>query len=419
MAHNPIVAAGRVETWKRKTIKQHLLSCFWDTLSNRSTYNQTVPSAKSRTAPSTVVNKVSAEFESGVYRTTCLWVGRPQSKPIAGPNKAEGKEKKLTTKMLTVYYNVQRFPIVLGDHSVGGDTAKYYSMAEKAADVIKDLFVESAEYDHERAICEGADEWLTESEYWEDAETPSEITTPLAKVMHPNIYMDCTTGKVTWTGTYATDDAAIYAAATGLDLNDLFDIATLDRIHLIASRTMSKLGGFQGNNEVKWVLKISDAQWFQLTSDATANTGFKDLLKYTDKGFNMMMDGHIGVYKNMLIMVSQRQPIYNLENATGARFEYVTSASDERDRAQTTNASTADGTAEIAQLLGNGAICLADISDVDYVRKGFDYDFSQGMTGMRVRGTVRSDLDATVAATSARTNESSFLYFTATTTAVI
>ena len=419
MAHNPIVAAGRVETWKRKTIKQHLLSCFWDTLSNRSTYNQTVPSAKSRTAPNTVVNKVSAEFESGVYRTTCLWVGRPQSKPIAGPNKAEGKEKKLTTKMLTVYYNVQRFPIVLGDHSVGGDTAKYYSMAEKAADVIKDLFVESAEYDHERAICEGADEWLTESEYWEDAETPSEIAHPLEKTFHPNNYVDSESSKSTWSEVYATAETAFLADLDNMAPANIFDIAVLDRVHLIASRTMSKLGGFQGNNEVKWVLKISDAQWFQLTSDTTANTGFKDLLKYTDKGFNMMMDGHIGVYKNMLIMVSQRQPIYNLENDAGERYEYVTSAGDDRTRKAKGAAASATGTAEIAQLLGNGAICLADISDVDYVRKGFDYDFSQGMTGMRVRGTVRSDLDTTVAATSARINESSFLYYTSTTTAVV
>ena len=134
----------------------------------------------------------------------------------------------------------------------------------------------------------------------------------------------------------------------------------------------------------------------------------------------MFLHGHVGVYKNMLIMVSQRNPIYNLAATAGSRFEYVKPSGDERTRAITTGAGNADGSAEIAALLGMGAIALAEIEDMDFVRKGVDYDFSQGMTGTRSRGTERMDLDSSATTIGAdRFNESSFLYFTATSAATI
>lgn len=423
MAHPTVVAPGRVESWKRKTIKQHLLSSIWDQLSNRSSYTQTVPHSKEKTMPDTVVNKVSDSFNEGTYQTTCLWVGRPQFKPVAGPNKAEGKERKLTTKHKTIHYNVQRFPIAMNDRSVGGDTTKFYKLAEKTADIVKDLFVESTDYDHERALCLGADEWLTDSSYWEDSENGSEITTPVTMTFHPNMYCEATSAKVTWSPTFLTSETNLSAALDDMASTHVFGLGALDRIHLLLTRTIAPLGGFSGNSEVKWILKLSDAQWFQLTASVAAGS-FRDLLKYTEKGFDRMLDGHVGVYKNMLIIVSQRNPIFDV--ATGdtggtvqSGFQFVTSAGDERVRTQTTGAGTADGTAEIATGLGVGSIALAEIEEIDYVRKGFDYDFSEGMCGTRARGTERMDLDTTQAPTSGRINESSLQYYTATTTAVI
>jgi len=351
--------------------------------------------------PNTVVHKVSDAFNEGTYQTTCLWVGRPQFLPIAGANKAEGNERKLVTRTKTINYNVQRFPLVLNDRSVGGDVSKFYKMAE-------------------RALHEGSDQWLTESEFWEDSENGSDITTPKTTVLHPNMYSDATSVKVVWSPTYATAETNLQAAVDDLAATNTFDLGALDRIHLIATRTIVPLGGYSGNTEVKWILKLSDAQWNQLTADVAAGS-WRDLLKYTEKGFDDMLHGHVGVYKNMLIMVSQRAPVYNLASSAGVRFQYVTSAGDNRVRAETTGAGNADGTAEIAACMGLGSLALAEIEETDYVRKGFDYDFSTGMTGTRSRGTERMDLDngSTSAPTANRINESSFLYFTATTTAVI
>jgi len=422
MAHPTVVAPGRVESWKRKTIKQHLFSSIWDQLSNRSVYTQTVPHSKERVIPNTVVFKVSDAFNEGTFRTTCLWVGRPQFKPIAGANKAEGKERKLTTRHKTIHYNVQRFPIAMNDRSVGGDTTKFYKLAEKTADIIKDLFVESTDHDHERALCLGADEWLTESEFWEDAENGSEITTPTERVFHPNQFSDATTTKITWSEVFNTTETNMLADLDDLASTNTFDLAALDRIHLEATRTMNPLGGYSGNSEVKWILKLSDGQWFQLTEDVAAGS-FRDLLKFQEKGFEMFLHGHVGVYKNMLIIVSQRSPVFDVDITAGgggvSGFQFVTAAGDDRVRVQTTGAGTADGTAEIAALLGMGSIALAEIEEVDYIRKGFDFDFSEAMCGTRSRGTERMDLDTTIAPTSTRINESSFLYYTATTTNII
>ncbi len=419
MAHPLVVPPGRVQSWKRRTIKEHIFSSVWDQLSNRAHYTYTVPKSAERKIPTTVVHKVSDAFNEGTYQTTCLWVGRPQFNPIAGPNKAEGRERKLLTRTKTIRYNVQRFPMALNDRSVGGDITRFYKLAEKTADVIRDLFVESTDYDHERALCEGCDEWLSESQYWQDSEYGSEIDAPCVLVLHPNMYVETVAAKIVWSATYATAETNLQAGVDDLAATDNFGLGSLDRIHLIASRTINPLGGYGGNNEVKWILKLSDAQWYDLVNDVAAGS-FRDLLKYTDKGFNMFVHGHVGVYKNMLIMVSQRNPVYNLAATAGSRFQYVKASGDERVRAITSGAGTADGSAEIAALLGMGAIALAEIEEMDFVRKGFDYDFSQGMTGTRSRGTERMDLDVDASLIGAnRFNESSFLYFTATSAATI
>lgn len=414
MAHPLVVPPGRVQSWKRRTIKEHIFSSVWDQLSNRAHYTYTVPKSNERKIPTTVVHKVSDAFNEGTYQTTCLWVGRPQYLPVAGPNKAEGRERKLLTRTKTIRYNVQRFPMALNDRSVGGDITRFYKLAEKTADVIRDLFVESTDYDHERSLCEGCDEWLSETEYWQDSEYGSEINAPCVKVLHPNQYVESTSAKVVWDPDYATAEGNLQTAVTTIAPTDTFGLGSLDRIQLIASRDINPLGGYGGNNEVKWILKLSDSQWFDLVAD-TGTGSFRDLLKYQEKGFNMFLHGHVGVYKNMLIMVSQRNPVYDLTADAGSRFEYVTSAGDQRNRTVTTDGVTADGSCEIAGLLGLGAIALAEIEELDFVRKGFDYDFSQGMTGTRSRGTERMDLDVDASAIGAdRFNESSFLYYTAT-----
>jgi hypothetical protein len=223
--------------------------------------------------------------------------------------------------------------------------------------------------------------------------------------------------KNTWSATYAT---ALTNLATATDtetaVTDVFTGATADKVHLLATRLIVPMGGIGGKSEVNYVLKISDAQWYQWTTDTTASVGWRDLMKYNETGMERLFNGFIGVYKGMMVIVDQRSPLFNVTSSTVGTFQYQTPLADNRVRVLTA-ANT--GTREVAMLMGRGAIGLADVMEMDLVRKSRDYEFVKSICGHRKRGTQRMDLDATVAPTSARVNESSLIVLTATSAAVV
>ncbi len=421
MAHVNVVSAGRVQSWIRKTIKQKLLSSTWDQLSNRYEYNQATPKGVN-TVPKTVIHKVTDDLKLGQYSVTMLAIRKTGAAVIGGANSAEGKESKPTTKIVSVYFTNQRVPKSLPDASVMGGISDFYGIAEATVGYIGDDFVEQTDYDCQKAMVDGADSILTDAAAWENSEYGSEINHPLDPVFHPNCWslIAGVFTKNTWSSTYAT---SITNLATAIDTEmvstDIFTSSVADAIHLKAARTivaMGGMGGGEGGSEVKWVLKISDAQWYQWTTDTTASVGWRDLMKYTEAGFDRLFNGYVGVYKNMLVIVDQRSPLFNVSGSTAGAFQYITPASDGRTRvAKGSNT----GTAEVWMLMGAGALGMADVMEMDLVRKSRDYEFVKSICGHRKRGTVRLDLDATVAATSARINESSIIGLTATTTAVI
>lgn len=414
MSSHTLISGLRVQSWRQKAIKEHLQSSVWDQMSNRVSFNDAVPSAKNKTIPSSVVHKVSDSFDEGSQTTTIPWIGKLSVLPLGGPNKAEGNESRLTTKMRRVAYNNQRVPIIINDQSVDGDLTKYYRMAEQAVDRVKDVFVETTDWNSQRAILENADYYLTDEGQWTGAIPASQLSAPESLVLHPNQYVDGTAAKVAFSATYATMEASLKTLQDALATTNIFDLNALDRIALLASRNILKMDGSM--NKAKWVLKISDAQWYQLSTESS--TGWRDMLKQTEKGYERMIDGAQGNYKDMMLLIDQRAPIWDLAATAGSRAKYVTPLADNRTRVQKTN-SAADGTCEIAVLMGAGTLGKAEIKELDFTKKGFDYDFSTGSCGSRAEGTVRMDFDAGSTPTSARINQSSFLYHTVTTTDTI
>jgi Protein of unknown function (DUF4043) len=417
MAHVNIVAPGLVQSWIRKTIKQKLPASTWDQISNQFEVSQSVPTSKDLKVPTAVVHKVTDEVRMGEYKATLLSIRKPNVQVIGGANSAEGKESKPTTKIVSVHYTNQRIPLTLPDDSVMGNEGQFYSMAEATVNMMGDLFVEETDYDCQKAMIDGSDPFLSDAQYWENSEYGSEINHPVDPVLHPNLYyvVSAVVTKNTWNATYATANTTLATAIdTEMGSGDGMTLAVLDKIQLIATRTIVPLGGFGGMNEVAYVLKISDAQWYQLTQEAT--TGIRDLLKYTESGFDRIFTGYLGVYKNMMIIVDQRAPLYNISGSTAGAFQYITPNGDNRVRvAKGSNT----GTAEVAMLMGRGALGQVIVSEMDLIRKSRDYEFVKSICGHRRRGTQRMDLDATVAATSARINETSFIVLTATTSAVV
>jgi hypothetical protein len=414
MANNvTIVAPGRVQSWRKKMIKQHLLSSFWDQGSNRFSHNEPVSVSARTQKPTTIVHKVTDELKEGQDRVTMLSLRKPAVTPIFGPNPAEGNEYKNTTLSFSCFFNNQRVPMVVTSNSVAGRMGKYYNLAEATADTINEVYMEQTDYDHERALIDGCDETLSNASYWQSSTYGSFLNAPCEDTLHPNIYVDGQAAKNTWSETRATAISNLYTLANNLTTSNVFGLAALDRIALLASRTTIALPGFAGNSDVKWILKLSDAQWHQLITEAS--TGFRDLLKYTEKGLDRAIKGWEGSYKGVGIVVSQRSAIGLFADAA-LTFKYAKPSGDERARVAKASGS---GTCEVAALMGPGHLALCEIMEVDFERDGKDYNFNKNMCGERIRGTQRADLDSTVAPTSGRLNQSGFLYLTATTAGVV
>lgn len=419
MAYVNVVAAGRVQSWIRKTIKQKINASTWDQLSNRYEYSQTVPHSGNISVPKEVVHKVTDELKMGQYSVTMLAIRKTGAAVIGGANSAEGKESKPTTKIVSLYFTNQRVPKSLPDMSVSGDMSEFYGIAQATVDMIGNDFVEQTDYDHQSAMIDGCDFFLQDTASWESSEYGSAINAPQTKCLHPNTYVLASGALVknTWNATYATANTSLATATdTETAVTDVFTTAVADKIHLLATRIVVPMGGLGGKAEVNYVLKISDAQWFQWTTDTTASVGWRDLMKYTETGMDRLFNGFVGVYKGMMVIVDQRAPLYNVTSSTVGAFQYQTPLADNRVRVLTA-ANT--GTREVWMLMGRGAIGLADVMEMDLVRKSRDYEFVKSICGHRKRGTQRMDLDATVAPTSARVNESSMIGLTATSAAVV
>jgi len=419
MAYVNVVSPGRVQSWIRKTVKQKINASTWDQLSNRYEYSQTVPKSGMSKVPSEVVHKITDELKMGQFSVTMLAIRKTGAAVIGGSNSAEGKESKPTTKIFSAYFTNQRVPKSLPDMSVSGDMSEFYGIAQATIDMIGNDFVEQTDYDCQRAMIDGCDEFLDSAAAWQSSEYGSAINAPQTKCLHPNTYVLASGALVknTWDVTYATANTAL-ATATDSEtaVTDVFTGAVADKIHLLATRTIIPMGGLGGKSEVNYVLKLSDAQWYQWTTDTTASVGWRDLMKYTETGMDRLFNGFIGVYKGMMVIVDQRCPLYNVTSSTVGAFQYQTPLADNRVRVLTA-ANT--GTREVWMLMGRGALAMADVMEMDLVRKSRDYEFVKSICGHRKRGTQRMDLDAAVAPTSARVNESSMIGLTATSAAVV
>jgi len=415
MAYVNVVSPGRVQSWIRKTIKQKINASTWDQLSNRYEFSQTVPKSGMSTVPKEVVHKITDELKMGQFSVTMLAIRKTGAAVIGGSNSAEGKESKPTTKIFSAYFTNQRVPKSLPDMSVSGDMSEFYGIAQATIDMIGNDFVEQTDYDCQRAMIDGCDEFLDSATAWQSSEYGSAINAPQTKTLHPNTYWyAAATGltKNTWDATYATANTNLATAVdAGIAVTDTFNTKVADQIHLLATRNIIPMGGLGGKSEVNYVLKISDAQWYDWTTDTTASVGWRDLMKYTETGMERLFNGFVGVYKSMMVIVDQRSPVYDVSSSTVGAWQYQTPLADNRVRAVT---ASNDGTRECFMLMGRGALAMADVMEMDLVRKSRDYEFVKSICGHRKRGTQRLDLDATVAPTSARVNESSLIGLTAT-----
>ncbi len=415
MARIAVIPAAQVQSWMKKITPQFLLSSVWGQFSNQFSANMPIPKQGPNVMPSAVVMKVTDDFKNGSYRTTMITLIKGGVTPIVGPNVAAGNEARATMQEVGLFYNVERIPRVVGDESVEGDVGEYFKLAEQTAGLIAADMVQANDYHHQRATVEGADVRLTDTTYWQNSEKGSNINAPLSAVLHPNIYAWVNGAMTlnTWSATDATARTNLGTLVATMDLSDTCGLLWLDYVCYIATKTTSRLPGMQGEKEIGWVLKISNAQWRQLMADTTSG-GLQDRLKYTDTEISKVVTGYIGVYRNVMVVVDQSSPLINLVSGQPL-LQYITSQADNRVPVLPGASSSTVGTFEIAMLYGNGALGMAVKAPLDYVKQDSqDYGFESALCGVRKEGIRRMDFDATDAATAARRNFTSILFVTST-----
>lgn len=409
MSAVPIISPLQVQSWKKRMIKEVISNVLWSSLSNRVEITSQVPNGGESKMPDACVQWVTDSFKKGIQKTTIPFLAKLKDFGQGGWQKVEGQEETPEMRFKTINYNLQRKAVSVVDESVEGDLTEYYSLASQKVQLLTDYFSELMDYNFERAIFQGADEFLTEQEYWNGQTLNSP---PVAVSHHPNWLVQGTSGPVTWNANDTTYAGNIQTAVDALTTANTFNLSSMDSMVFQADASsgikLQKLNWKSGSNSVQYVGVLSEAQSQQLTT-ATGSGSWKELM--TDAGKrgieNRAISGIIGTYKRTLWITNERAPLW--DTATGALDYYK--IEDERVPAAKTGAGV--GTVENAVMMGRGGLGAAKIKDLDFVDKDFDYGFSHGLAAQQACGVERMDLVNT-AISAKPLNQSSFIYSTGT-----
>lgn len=407
-----VVGELTVRNWEKKMDKQIILNSVWNQLSNRMVPTSSIPNGGSKMIPDSVVHYVSDKFTPGVQFTTIPSMDKLVKKGKGGLQTVEGSEEKPKLRYKSAYYNVQRKGMTIKDESVEGDLVDAYPILEAKVDLMQDYFMELDDYNKQRAMCEGADEYLTEDDYWTGSAIPS---APVATSMHPTIWVRGAAGLPTWSGTFATYVSNLKTLVNTAGIaGQVFNKDTLDRMVFHASKYIKPLNWKSGSNSVKWIFKITPLQADQLTTGTTGADWATLFREAGQRGMeNRAISGVIGIYKGAMVVVDDRAPLFDSDAGTAAvdSFQYIKPWGDERVPV-TKTAST--GTMEVAMIMGKGSMGCAQVKKLKFSKQGKDYDFSTGFEARRSCGDSRMDFFNPLELAAKPLNWSSALYLTPT-----
>tara|TARA_R110001592_G_scaffold135882_2_gene352482 strand:+ start:5917 stop:7173 length:1257 start_codon:yes stop_codon:yes gene_type:complete len=409
-----IIPPLTVRNWEKKMDKQLIKQSVWAQLSNRMVQTAAIPNGGEQKIPDSVVHYVSGKFTPGVQSVTIPSMDKLTKKGKGGLQSVEGSEEKPKLRYMQAFYNVQRKGLTIKDESVEGDLVNAYPILQSKVDLLTDYFMELEDYNKQRAICQGVDEYLSEADYWTGDSMP---TPPASVATHPYVYVRGGTALPAWSATDATYVGNIRTLVNNAGIAaQVFNKDTLDKMVTMASRNVKPLNWKSGSNTVKWVFKISELQAEQLTTTTTGES-FNALFREAGgRGVdNRAITGIIGIYKGALVITDERAPLFNSLASVDSKlaFQYIKPWGDERIPVAKT---ATDGTMEVAQVLGRGAMGCAIIKKLSFNKQGKDYDFSTGFEARRSTGDTRMDFLNPSDLAAKPMNWSSALYMTPTTT---
>jgi hypothetical protein len=272
------------------------------------------------------------------------------------------------------------------------------------------------------ALCEGADIYLVDPQYWKDNKVHS--VPPSERHTHPNVCFPgmnrstipdlySSAGTLLSNTDYTNNVAASLA---NLGPSQGFDFAALERLMQYASSHIIPM-----KEETQYVVLLSPVQASQLRRDPD----FLATNMHADKrgSENRALSGVIGNWQGFKFIEDKRSPIFHLDSSKRG-FEYVTYETgtkiDRYDgiasigRKGKAAQGTATGSCEVARVVGAGAIGvpLVDGSNLTFKEEPSDFgDFGE-ICGRKNTGHCRLDFKNEDEST--LENTSSALFFTAT-----
>jgi hypothetical protein len=410
-------SALQVKAWDAKGTEKLVKSSLFYQLGNYFDYTTTQLANPKEFAkiPPSVMLSVTDKLGMGKTSISIPWFDELKTGFRAGSQVEAGNEEAISMLPFTATYNVWRKSTPVSDITNDYDATEYFQLAAKAKDRLFGYAGKMIDFNCQRALIEGGDITLTDSTYWTG---PTFSTNPVTASIHPFTMVDGATSFVTWNNTYATYEASIESAAGAMSVSNTMTVAKVLKIAAIASIKTKRLGWSFGGQSVDWILKVSNIQAQQIKQDATAISGFIARTQLgEDRGDkNRSISGIVGIWDRVMVVEDHYAPIYTHAAATTTRFGYF--RPDFNINANPTRvahgAAAATGTCEIAVLMGDKAIVDASPMMPQIVKKeSTDYEFSKEMAIQMKQGKTRPDFRAT-GSTSQPTNETSFVYLTAT-----
>lgn len=411
MASVAVFAALQAKKWSKESEHKLMQESVWGQLTGKVNKTSALGNEVMK-IPNSCIAERSKDFEDGVYSVTIPWKGKISTMGYGGRETLEGNEATIPMRYKNVFWNNQRHAVALEDESVEGSLARFYQVGAEKVELLENYFIELDDYNHTRAFLEGGDEYLTESRYW----TNGSLSAPVTTALHPVWLVNGEAAAETWNATYATYEASIDDSIDGGTTSNVFDLGAADSIAFECRRRLTAMEG-----KYKYVAVISDIQADQLTTGASNAW----LSKFESAGQRAMdnksITGAIGLYRDVLYIVGQRNPVWNLANATTAKIVYSKPDSDDNSATGTSvvtrvtkgSADAGTGTAEIAMVMGKSALGKAKIQGIKYTGKKFDYDFTEGFAAARKEGVQRMDFTGSNSALQPVCN-GSFVYTTCT-----
>lgn len=411
-----------LQKWSKDSTKDIALRSVWSQLSNRTDGVSAVSQAADFKVPDAVVHAVSKVHTKGDWSVTVPLLQSLVGDGVGGSKIATGTEERPVALSSKTFYNNVRKTVTMGTEGVEFQSVQYLNMAKQRFDLVKDWFAMDDDYACQKAICEGADRYLTDNQFWEDNE---EITSaPMSVALHPNIVfrgMTSSTAPVR-NATFATDVANLATALANMTASTVFDLATVDKIAMYAQGFISPLRWKAGTEAVNWIVLVSRIQADQLRNDSAWNAIMQNAEVRGPE--NRALSGILGVRHGLLLIEDAFSPIFHLSANDGVPvgFEYVTPTQASTstamyglgglNRVVKGAATVKTGTCEVARILGRGAIGMPTPMDLSFTEETRDMGFRSALCGHKMIGRVR--LDFVNAAKTLTKNISSGLFFTAT-----